>query len=83
MIDAGHNPELPAQGYTESRRFIWSDKFPYGLADGPIDRKDLAKAFSRDLVVPTQTSVGPCRRHGHSGPDRARMGSRVRHPVAS
>ena len=29
----------------------WSDNFPYGLAGGPIDRKDLAKAFSRDLVV--------------------------------
>ena len=29
----------------------WSEKFPYGLAGGPIDRKDLAKAYSRDLVV--------------------------------
>src|SRR4030095_8113300 len=26
----------------------WSNKFPYGLAGGPIDRKDLARAFSRD-----------------------------------
>ena len=29
----------------------WSEKFPYGLAGSPIDPKDLAKAFSRDLVV--------------------------------
>ena len=29
----------------------WSEKFPYGLAGSPIDPKDLAKAFSRNLVV--------------------------------
>jgi len=29
----------------------WSEPFPYGLADSPIDRTVLAKAFSRELVV--------------------------------
>jgi hypothetical protein len=29
----------------------WSEQFPYGLAGGPIDRKDLALAFSRELIV--------------------------------
>ena len=29
----------------------WSETFPYGLAGSPIDPKDLAKAFSRELVV--------------------------------
>ena len=29
----------------------WSEKFPYGLDGSPIDRTDLQKAFSRDLVV--------------------------------
>ena len=29
----------------------WSEKFPFGLANGPIDRTALAAAFSRDFVV--------------------------------
>jgi poly(3-hydroxybutyrate) depolymerase len=29
----------------------WSEKFPYGLADSPIDRAMLRRAFSRELVV--------------------------------
>jgi hypothetical protein len=29
----------------------WAEKFPYGLADSPIDRNVLRKAFSRELVV--------------------------------
>jgi poly(3-hydroxybutyrate) depolymerase len=29
----------------------WAAKFPYGLAGGPIDRMELLKAFSRDLLV--------------------------------
>ena len=29
----------------------WSEKFPYGLSGSPIDREDLAKAFSRDFIV--------------------------------
>jgi hypothetical protein len=29
----------------------WSEKFPYGLADSPIDRAVLRRAFSRELVV--------------------------------
>jgi len=29
----------------------WSEKFPYGLDGSPIDRNQLPKAFSRDLVV--------------------------------
>ena len=29
----------------------WSEKFPYGLDGSPVDSQDLAKAFSRDLVV--------------------------------
>ena len=29
----------------------WSDKFPYGLAGSPVDRAELARAFSRELVV--------------------------------
>ena len=29
----------------------WSEQFPYGLSGGPIDREDLARAFSRDFVV--------------------------------
>jgi poly(3-hydroxybutyrate) depolymerase len=29
----------------------WSARFPYGLAGSPVERGELAKAFSRDLVV--------------------------------
>ena len=29
----------------------WSEKFPYGLADSPIDRAVLRRAFSRELVI--------------------------------
>jgi pimeloyl-ACP methyl ester carboxylesterase len=29
----------------------WTEQFPYGLAGGPIERKMLAAAFSRDLVL--------------------------------
>ena len=29
----------------------WSEKFPYGLKDSPIDQAGLRHAFSRDLVV--------------------------------
>jgi hypothetical protein len=29
----------------------WSERFPYGLAGGPIDREALTRAFSRDLIV--------------------------------
>jgi poly(3-hydroxybutyrate) depolymerase len=29
----------------------WSEQFPYGLSGSPIDREDLARAFSRDFIV--------------------------------
>jgi proline iminopeptidase len=29
----------------------WSEQFPYGLAGSPVDRKTLARAFSRDFIV--------------------------------
>jgi len=29
----------------------WSERFPYGLAGSPVDRKVLTLAFSRDLIV--------------------------------
>jgi len=29
----------------------WSEKFPYGLTDSPLDQTALRQAFSRDLVV--------------------------------
>jgi len=29
----------------------WSERFPYGLSGGPIDREDLARAFARDFIV--------------------------------